>query len=313
MERCAIAAALALFFGGSLAQAGVLAEKAASADARQERFVEGADGWRFLPAELRFADKLASPDIASMTAPAAGAIADFAAQLKVEGIQLVVIPIPPKALVKAAALGISADEAKKMREGWSAIMAALTLQGVQVLDLLPDYDTLQDPAFCLRDTHWSGHGIEAAVSRLAAAIEESGLTVKKPAPAPWKETSIRGDLGGDPENVKLHFPEVNAAAKAPVLLLGDSHVLVFHQGGDMHAAGAGLPEQVGAFLGAMPEVLGVRGSGATSSRMQLARRARSEPGSLKDMKVVAWVFAGREFTEADMWKKVPIFPRKQGR
>ena len=31
---------------------------------------------------------------------------------------------------------------------------------------------------------------------------------------------------------------------SPVLVLGDSHVLVFHDGGDMHAAGAGLPDQL---------------------------------------------------------------------
>lgn len=312
MDRHAIAAVVALFLCGAIAQAGMLAEKAASADARQERFVEGTDGWRFLPAELRFADKLASPDIASMTAPAVGVISDFAEQLKNAGIRLVVIPVPPKVLVRGKALGISPDEAKKMCAGWSTIMGELASRGVQALDLLPDYDTAREPPFCLRDTHWSGHGIEAAVVRLAAAIREDGVVTEQAALAPWRETSIHGDLGGEPENVKLRFPAEGATAKAPLLLLGDSHVLVFHQGGDMHAAGAGLPEQVGVLLGVMPEVLGVRGSGATSSRMQLARRVRSEPGCLKEKKVVVWVFAGREFTEADMWKKVPIFPRRRG-
>lgn len=312
MDRHAIAAVAAFFLCGAIAQAGTLAEKAALADAQQERFVGGTDGWRFLPAELRFADKLASPDIASMTASAVGVISDFAEQLKKAGIGLVVVPVPPKALVRGAALGIGPDEAKKMRGGWSAIMEELASRGVRVIDLLPDYDTARESPFCLRDTHWSGHGIEAAVARLAEAIKEDGVVTERAALASWRETSIHGDLGGEPENVKLCFPKVEAMDKTPLLLLGDSHVLVFHQGGDMHAAGAGLPEQVGALFGAMPEVVGVRGSGATSSRMQLARRVRSEPDTLRGKKVVVWVFAGREFTEADMWKKVPIFPRRPG-
>lgn len=311
MDRQAIVVVIALLLSGAIVQAGMLADRAAAADARQERFVEGVDGWRFLPAELRFADKLASPGIVPMIASAAGIIADFAAQLKDAGVRLVVIPVPPKALVEGAALGIGPDEAKKMREGWRAIMEDLASRGVQAIDLLPDYDAAQarEPVFCRRDTHWSGHGIEAAVIRLVAAIKGGDADVEL---VPWKETSIHGDLGGEPEKVKLRFPGVGVSARAPLLLLGDSHVLVFHQGGDMHAVGAGLPEQAGVLLGAMPGVMGVRGSGATSSRMQLARRVRSEPGYLKEGDVVAWVFAGREFTEADMWKKVPIFPRRRG-
>jgi alginate O-acetyltransferase complex protein AlgJ len=87
-------------------------------------------------------------------------------------------------------------------------------------------------------------------------------------------------------------------------------VLVFHSGGDLHATGAGLPDRLGAALGSSPDVLGVRGSGATSSRIALARRARADDAYLDAKKAVVWCFAGREFTEADGWKKVPL--RKPG-
>ena len=91
--------------------AGPLADKAAAADSKRESYVEGSDGWRFLPAELRFADKLASPDISALAAPAVTVIADFASQLREGGVSLVVVPIPPKALVQSSSLGLTAEVA----------------------------------------------------------------------------------------------------------------------------------------------------------------------------------------------------------
>jgi len=292
-------------------RAGALADKAAAAATRQESFVEGADGWRFLPADLRFVDKLTSPDLASIVSPAVGAVADFADQLRSAGISLAVLPVPPKALVLASSLGAGAVDREAMGAGWEKIMTELRSRGVPVIDLLPEYTAAEQNVFCRGDTHWSGHGIDRAVSRILEAGRNAGLAVQDVAETPLKEIEITGDLRGAPEKVELRFPPLPLGAPEPqLLLLGDSHVLVFHQGGDLHGTGAGLPEQLAAPLGFVPEVLGVRGSGATSSRVQLARRLKSKQDYLAQTKLVVWVFAGREFTEADMWKNVPVFPRK---
>jgi hypothetical protein len=132
----------------------------------------------------------------------------------------------------------------------------------------------------------------------------------------WTKQRIQGDLGGDPEEVELRLLRGTSrsavAGQGPLLVLGDSHALVFHEGGDMHATGAGLPDQIASATGTMPDVLGVRGSGATSSRLQLARRARGDDGYLPAKKMIVWCFAGREFTEADSWKKVPILKASAG-
>ena len=93
---------------------------------------------------------------------------------------------------------------------------------------------------------------------------------------------------------------------SPILVLGDSHVLVFHDGGDMHVTGAGLPDQLAFELGAPVDVLAVRGSGATSARVSLARRARATPDYLASKKVIIWCFGARELTQADAWKLVPL-------
>ena len=276
--------------------------------------LEGSDGWRFLPAEKTFTGKLAGPDLAAQVAPAVGVIADFAAQLQAEDIALLVVPVPPKILAAPEEAGVSAEDAAKMRAGWEEILAALRARGVAVLDLAGDFAAAPADFFCRRDTHWSGRGIERAAEGIAAWLTEStGLTAGTAPAGSWKKQDIKGDLGGEPEAVDLWFaagPFAPDQRAHPLVLLGDSHVLVFHSGVDLHATGAGLPDRLGAALGSSPDVLGVRGSGATSARIALARRARSDDTYLDAKQAVVWCFAGREFTEADGWKKVPL--RKPG-
>jgi alginate O-acetyltransferase complex protein AlgJ len=276
--------------------------------------IEGTDGWRFLPAEKTFADKLIAPDLAVMVAPAVESIADLQRQLQAEDIALLVVPVPPKIVMAPDAAGVSAEDAAKMRAGWEKILAELRGRGVAVLDLSQDFAATPGDLYCRRDTHWSGRGIERAADGIAAWLEDA--TDLKSGAAPvgsWKKQEIKGDLGGDPEQVDLWFAAGPFAADNrghPLVLLGDSHILVFHSGGDLHATCAGLPDRLGAWLGSSPDVLGVRGSGATSSRIALARRARSDDAYLDTKQAVVWCFAGREFTEADGWKKIPL--RKPG-
>ncbi len=93
---------------------------------------------------------------------------------------------------------------------------------------------------------------------------------------------------------------------SPILLMGDSHTLVFHDGGDMHASGAGLVDLLGNDLQTRLDLIGVRGSGATPSRISLLRRNRANPGYLAKKKLVIWCLSAREFTESDAWRKVPL-------
>jgi alginate O-acetyltransferase complex protein AlgJ len=292
----------------------VLVAFARAADAPAVASIEGTDGWRFLPAEKNFADKLMAPDLDVMVAPAVDAIADFQTQLQAEDIALLVVPVPPKIVMAPDAAGVSAEDAAKMRAGWERILAELRARGVKVFDLAKDYTTAPGDFYCRRDTHWSGRGIEVAADGIAAWLAEAtDLASGATAAGSWKKQEIKGDLGGDPEAIDLWFaagPFTPDNRAHPLVLLGDSHVLVFHSGGDLHATGAGLPDRLGAALGSSPDVLGVRGSGATSSRIALARRARADDAYLDSKKAVVWCFAGREFTEADAWKKIPL--RKPG-
>jgi alginate O-acetyltransferase complex protein AlgJ len=190
----------------------------------------------------------------------------------------------------------------------------LRSNGVEVIDLAPDLLAAKSngPLYCERDTHWNGRAITIAARKLAGLLK--GITQKTLSLDTQDESvEIQGDLGGDKEKVALRFVTLRGQAgsvqpdrASPILILGDSHVLVFHDGGDMHATGAGLPDQLAFELGAPVDVLAVRGSGATSARVSLARRARANSDYLAGKKVIIWCFGARELTQADAWKLIPL-------
>ncbi|HXV64946.1 MAG TPA: hypothetical protein VEK15_29885, partial [Vicinamibacteria bacterium] len=95
---------------------------------------------------------------------------------------------------------------------------------------------------------------------------------------------------------------------SPIVLVGDSHDLVFHGGEDMHAKGSGLVDQLAYELGVPLDLVAVRGSGATPARVNLLRRAQRDPDYWTRKRLLIWCFAAREFTEADGWGLVPITP-----
>lgn len=288
--------------------------------------IVGKDGWLFLDKDLRHIGRGDFPQ----AAPAAdrdpvAAIADFAKHLDAAGVKLILVPVPPKPLVQAEETGGPLEAPEGLLAPLRALYGKLKEQGVAVLDLADAFRAARGdggaPVYCRTDTHWSGRGIELAAARMAAALGEIGV---KPAgrhafKVEKKTVEIAGDLaaGVTPpapkESLGLAFvsdaadgaPPADDRA-SPVLLLGDSHVLVFHAGGDMHAQGAGVADHLAKEWGAPVDLLGVRGSGATTCRISLYRRAKADPAYLAGKKVVIWCLAAREFTEADKWMKVPV-------
>jgi alginate O-acetyltransferase complex protein AlgJ len=218
----------------------------------------------------------------------------------------------------------------------------LRKNGVQVLDLtdtfLAERDTEivgsesgkllgQDPIYCRQDTHWSPRACATAAYQIKKVIGDSVPKPKRKYTSISKSLTTKGDLWDalpagvkrpqpeslilstvgtpDPKNKDALIP-IPTSRESPVLLLGDSHTLVFHAGGDMHAEGAGLVDHLALSLGYPIDLLGVRGSGATPARVALLRRARENPIYLKHKKWVIWCFSAREFTESAGWQKVPI-------
>jgi hypothetical protein len=255
------------------------------------------------------------------------------------------VPVPPKGFIYPDMLwdkAVKKDSVPRLDFAHQTFSVELSRYGIQVLDLTGDlirhrFDA-QGTTYCKQDTHWSGRATVIAARSIAAQIADREWLKARPKRSfqqQWKRVRIAGDLwpGAQSEVVQETLPLrfVGTAAKAkttipstqaanaalqavaidrnsPVLLLGDSHTLVFHEGGDMHAKGAGLPDQLALELGFPVDLIGVRGSGATPARTTFMRRVRANPNYLKGKKLVIWCFSAREFTESSGWQKVPVVP-----
>jgi hypothetical protein len=296
----------------------------------------GEDGWLFFAGELRllslgrfWGDEAAKVSRARKPelADPIPAILDFQHQLKARGIELVVVPVPPKAAIYPEKIvpGFdlpSVDPAPVLRQFYGELRAA----GVDVLDLSPLLiQNRQHPRgaiFCKTDSHWSGIGCVLAAKEIAEHVRGrlAAPAVRKEYVSDWNEVQINGDLAGllsrearkpGPEKISVQSVSekgtgavVEPDPNSPVLVLGDSHTLVYH---DFLAERAGLIDQLALELGFAPDLIGTRGSGATPVRINLYRRSLRDPGYLKKKKVVVWCFAAREFTEAtEGWAKAPV-------
>ena len=294
------------------------------------------DGWLFLTAELRLlaaghfwgdaAVKISRSHKPELADPVP-AILDFQRQLKERGIDLLLVPVPPKASVYpehfVPAFNIRADDAAPYLRRF---YAELHGQGVDVLDLTPLFlnnrENERGPVFCRTDTHWSGFGCTLAAQAIAEKVRAkvAALPPQKEYASEWKEIAVNGDLIGllppgvtKPAAEKIAIQSVSDKAtgaavtpdeSSPLLVIGDSHTLVFH---DFLAERAGLIDQLAQQLGFAPDLIGTRGSGATPVRISLYRRSHKDPAYLGKKKMVVWCFTAREFTEADEgWAKVPI-------
>lgn len=322
------------------AKTGELAERAGEQGAMT---VQGLDGWLFFDQELAHiaAGRFWGPDAANVSrspnpefADPLPAILDFHDQLQTIGVELILVPVPPKAIIYPDALSEQfsfADVPPRHDSAHQEFYAFLRENGVNVLDLTDVFlqERFHDrgPLYCRQDTHWAGTGCVVAAREIAAVISKMPWYEEaqaQPYASQWQDVQISGDLwralddsGLERETVALRqvgrqtssgLELVEPDQASPVILLGDSHNLVFQAGGDMHARGAGLADQLALELGLPVDLIAVRGSGATPARINLFRRAQRNPDYWQDKRLVIWVFTAREFTHADGWRVVPIQP-----
>jgi alginate O-acetyltransferase complex protein AlgJ len=315
---------------------GEFASKAQGSERKNAAASAEADGWLFFAAEFRLlslgrfwgdeAPKVGRSHKPELADPIP-AIVDFQKQLKARGIDLLVVPVPPKVAIYPEKIlsGFDVrteDAAPLLRRFYEELRAAR----IDVLDLtslfIENRDDKRGGVFCKTDSHWSGLGCVLAAQAIAENLRGKmpPPTSRKEYVSEWKESEIKGDLVSllpsgapkpGPEKIAVRCVSekgtgnaVQPDANSPLLLLGDSHTLVFH---DFLAERAGLVDQLAQELGFAPDLIGTRGSGATPVRISLYRRSLKDPGYLGKKKIVVWCLAAREFTEAsEGWAKVPI-------
>jgi len=304
----------------------------AKSDTSNSMTAMGVDGWLFLDKELRHLSSSKywneNPSTEESTFDPLPAILDFKAQLDKAGVDLLLVPVPAKAAIYPDKLTaenpapplIPTDLAQTDREFYNL----LEKKGVNVLDLTESFLKARNEGcpdlYCKTDTHWSPAGIQLAAKKIVERIKDFPWVASQPKvetqvlDAPLE---IHGDLGATltpppaAETLMTRFIGVAGVEgiqplpnykESPVILLGDSHNLVFHSGGDMHAQAAGLSDLLTQEMGITPDVVAVMGSGATPARRNLARRK----DNLAGRRLVIWCFTSRELTQGEGWAKVQV-------
>ena len=300
--------------------------------------VEGKDGWLFHANELRFlsvgpfwgenAARVSRAMKPTSADPIPG-IVGFHQALLNRGIELLVVPVPPKAAVYPQMIS-SLPGGTRYDQAFQAFNQALRARGVDVLDLTDALMAMDELAFCKTDTHWSPAGCRVAAREIAARIKTrpwAGKILPIECTAEQQEITFTGDLwqsldGSDPQAETLPFIRigkrdggatvpVGSDEASPVILMGDSHTIVY-QDGTLLASQGGLPDLLTQALGFELDLqFRNKGSGSTVVRRSLARKqiagARNGEDYLAGKKFVVWCFTARDLTEAtDGWQVMPI-------
>ncbi len=270
-------------------------------------------GWLFLRDDVTHAGKgefwKAAPS------PALPIITKFRETLAAAGVTLILAPVPSKAAVYPDKLFPGATPGAMASS--TPFLEELKSTGATIIDLETLFRAERDRenVFCASDSHWSPFGAALAAKAIAAtpalaALAKPGTYVTGEA----MDITITGDLVASPgleatpketliltktgTGTSAATEPVPAAAAGPVILMGDSHTMVFTDGASlgMHCQGAGLRDHLQAALGFPLVQLSNQNSGGTGARRLFNQRLLANPAYLKDVKAVVWVFSIREFT-----------------
>ena len=302
--------------------------------------VGGVDDWLFFAPELRMVglDGLRESDPGDAAAPAAetgpvATILDLHRQLEALGVELLLTPVPPKSVIfpeKVSAAVAVPIPVPRLDPALERLYDRLRAGGVDILDLTDHFIRerfhAEGPLYCRTDTHWSGSGCTTAAAAIAADVRARPWHAELATEsfgASWYSTGISGDLtgaGGVPaprEELRLRGviratgrdrTAVATDPESPVLLIGDSHALVFHAGGDLHATGAGLPDQLAFELDLPVDLAATPDPSPVAALEALVERIRADPGYWSRKRLVIWCFAARGFGARDDWRPVSIAP-----
>ncbi len=293
--------------------------------------IEGRDGWLFSAAELLQVSRI------SNTAAATASIADYAQQLRSRGIDLIVIPVPPKALVYPDKISRSAKVPMKSRRParldsvLKAAMDDLEARKIKVVDLMPELITHREEksgtAFTRTGNAWSPCGVQVAVKEIAAAVKDSkaggrgsvtGIT-SEPVTITYAGNLLIGAGGKQkPENFntvkigRVSGDKVRSLAfntsGGSLLLMGGGDIFAWRETNNppgSNGAFCSLAEQLAAELQMIPDVLANSGDGRNWPRLRILRERTSGRGMLDGTRTVVWIIPALDLILPN-WQRLPL-------
>lgn len=313
----------------------------ASTEAAKPLAVQGKDkSWFFLRKELEHLSKgdLAKADMTKANVEGTDpipVIAKYNEELKALGVELLLVPVPCKAVIYPEKLGGKIDPATVPLMG--AFLNKLKAVGVNALDLesvfrLERLDHPEKQLYCVTDSHWSPYAARL-VAKLVADKYKDRKEISENSLAhlialPEETIEFQGDLIEDAQKasvLKEKLPLQRAGEAVPpdgktvrtiesdpnsaMLVIGDSHLQVFRRGGNMIATQAGFVDHLQIDLPAAVEEITMQAGGADGPRVEVARATAKNPNFWAKKKIVVWVFTAREFTQGK-WRVIPAKVKK---
>ena len=316
-------------------------EGAAAAAASAEPVKDKASGFRLFGKKK---EKVAETTAASAnpkaggTGTAVGVMADYAAQVRGLGCDVIVVPVPPKALVypdkvvRKAKIPVKRKVVPRLDSSWAAAMKSLESRGMTTVDLLPVFlahrGDKEGAPYTQTGNTWSPRGVQLAAEAVAAAVKRSraakvagsvqGISAEPGSisytgslaaganPAVKAETlSLRniGRISGD----KVRSVSFSTSGGG-LLLMGDSSILAWRESGNPAGSSgsfSSLADQVAAELQAIPDVLSVPGDGRNAPRLRIMRERTSGRGTLSGTKAIVWVIPMTDLA-SPAWQQVPL-------
>ena len=254
--------------------------------------------------------------------PPLQAILHFREQLQRRGIQLLLLPIPPKSAVEADRYAKRPVREPLLRNpAYAELAKRLRDENVPLLDDPPE-------TFLKTDTHWTPEAMRAAAQRTAQWIqqwnarennareneENAPLSTQKTAYTRGKQTvQGTGDLAAMlnasiPKETALIEPIFQPdgspwepTRNAEILLLGDSFSNIYSLEEMTWGAAAGFAEQLSYELQRPLDRIVLNQGGSRASRRELARN----PSRLENARIVVWQFAARELSWGE-WERIEL-------
>ena len=252
-------------------------------------------------------------------------------KLKSLGVQFIYVPVPPKVCIYPDKFTKKISTKDKTVNA-VPFLDKLRMGGIKVIDIEPllmkERRTNGSQSYCMTDSHPSPWTCELIAEQIAQEISGSDWVnafaktskLKFGRSEPLK-LSIKGDLIPDKsrDDWKAESLDVVRAgiisgvgieevspddSKSPVIILGDSHTLIFHEGGDMLMTRAGAVDHLQEKIGFKVFLAASRGSSS-----QALRQIYKGPEFWEGKKVLVWISSVRELTQERRWLKLPRLPR----
>ncbi|RHJ87652.1 hypothetical protein [Parabacteroides sp. AM08-6] len=291
-----------------------------------EKAIIAKDGWMFYDKDIFYLTNGNIPIQNNLfqgnTISPSECIIDFSRQLKNQGIELVIMPIPVKPVLYPEKLNTTYSQSEILQnQGYTRFITELKEEGVSIFDpttILHSMKKSGKDIFLKTDTHWTPEAMEKTAEALSDFLTNTVSIEKGTYPYQKKTADIiqNGDIytmlelkktfsSFPPEKVTVHSilnsngefwqPSKNA----DILFLGDSFSNIYSLEGMGWGKVAGLAEHLSYFLQQPIDVIRRNDEASIATRKILEAEQKGGRDRLAGKKVVIWEFAMRELTQGN--------------